>query len=232
MASVKYGSIVTDIKGKVGGHIFKGSNAGPVLQTKEQAVASSAKLTKADAGRVINTLPLTAFIAGQWRQLTDAQRASWVSGAVNFPAFNKFGVSYTSSGFQCFMTLNFQYYQLNGSILGECPVPLTVPALSDFGISWTPSTTIDLTFSTSIDADVKSRVEASQPLGAGRNPKSSNYKVIAEYDSSATSPTNMYSKYIALYGAVPANAFIWFKITNISKISGQKGVPVTIVMTT
>lgn len=230
MAQLKYGAIVTDIKGKIGGIVFQGGKQGPVA--KLDAIADSAKLTKADAGRVINTLPLTASIAGAWRQLSDIQRASWVTGAVNYPAYNKFGTAYTPSGFQVFMTLNFQIVAMAGSLLTECPVPVTVPDLIDYNIGWTPSTSINLVFAMTPPADCMLRIEATQPMSLGRAPKNSFYKVIDQLDNTITSPHNLFTKYVAVYGAVPANAVLYFRLMNVSTLTGQKGVPMIIIVTT
>lgn len=231
MATVQYGAIITGMKGKIGGTVFQGGSSGQTAKTID-GIRDSAKLTKADAGRVINTLPLTASIAGAWRDLTDAQRDSWATGAVNYPAYNRYGVSYTPTGYQVFMTLNFQVVASGGTLLTECPVPITVPDLTDFGITWVPSTAMNLTFSVAIPSDIIARVEATQPMSLGKRPKNSFYKVIAQYDDAATSPTNMLTAYQNVYGAVAPNAKLYFRITYYSLLTGQKGVPVVIEVTT
>lgn len=230
MASIKYSAFVTSIKGKIGGTIFQGGKAGDVVLI--DPIKESAKLTKADAGRVINTLPLTAQVAGLWRQLTDAQRASWTTGAVNFPAYNKFGLAYTPSGYQVFMTLNFQIKQLTGAILYECPVPITLAALPPFSIAQPDLTSLDVTWTGGIQTDCTVRVEATQPMPAGRNPKNSFYKVIAEWDDATTSPQDLFPAYANVYGSFPVAAVIWFRFMYVSNTTGQKGVPVVIKLVT
>lgn len=230
MAQLKYGPIITSIKGKIGGVVFQGGRG--AQQAKLDAIRDSAKLTKADAGRVINTLPITASVAGMWRNLTDEQRTSWNTGAVNYPAYNKFGEAYTPSGFQVFMTLNFQLVALSIGPSDLCPIPVTVPDLPDFGVAWVPSSTINVTFSIAIEADFSVRVEATQPMAVGRNPKNSNYKAIRLMDDTDTSPTNVYSDYVNVFGGVPAGARIYFRFTYYSNITGQKGVPLVIILNT
>lgn len=231
MATVKFGTIVTDIKGKVGGNVFQGSKSGTTLKTID-AIADSAKLTKADAGRVINTLPLTAQIAGLWRTLTDAQRASWATGAVNFPAYNRFGVAYTPSAYQVFMTLNFQVYQLTGAILYTCPIPMTVNDPPTFSIAQPDLTSLDVTWSGGIQTDCTIRVDATQPMAAGRSPKQSFYKCIAEWPDSTTSPEDLFPAYANVFGSFPAGAKIYFRFTSISNTTGQKSVPIVVELLT
>lgn len=231
MATLQMGAIVTGIKGKIGGTVFQGSSTGQSAKCID-AIRDSAKLTKADAGRVINTLPITAQIAGAWRTLTEAEQTSWITGAVNYPAFNRFGVAYTPSGYQVFMTLNFQIVSAGGTLLTECPVPVTVPDLSDFSFTYVPSTAINLLFSVALSADCVYRIEATQPMSFGRRPKNSFFKVIDQPDDSITSPYNVLTKYTNVYGAVPPNAVLYFRIQVVSTLTGQKGVAQVYSLTT
>lgn len=231
MAQVKYGALITELKGKVGGTVFQGGPGGPVCKNID-AIRDSAKLTKADAGRVINTLPLTAQVAGFWRTLTDAQRASWATGAVNFPAFNKFGVAYTPSAYQVFMTLNFQVYQLTGAILYSCPVPITVNDPPTFSIAQPDLTSLDVTWAGGIQTDCTIRVDATQPMAAGRKPKDSFFKCIAEWPDSTTSPEDLFPGYANVYGSFPIGAKIYFRFTSISNTTGQKSVPIIVELLT
>lgn len=232
MASVKYGVIVTEIKGKVGGTTFKGGLGAPCMQTTIDGVRDSAKLTKADAGRVINTLTLTAEIAGEWRKLTDAQRESWRTGAVNYPSYNKFGSAYTPSGYQVFMTLNFQVRIGAGAIISTCPVPISVPAITDFAIAQPDLTSLDLTWSIGLPSLYFTKIEATQPMAKGNQPKNSYFKAIKLLSDAATSPYDLFPDYANIYGSFPANAMIYFRFTYISATTGQKGVPFVIALLT
>lgn len=230
MATVKYGAFITSMKGKIGGTIFLGGANGDVV--KLDAIRDSAKLTKADAGRVINTLPLTAEVAGNWRDLTDAQRTSWTTGAVNYPAYNKFGVAYTPTGYQVFMRLNFQILQLTGAIATDCPVPITIDPQPTFAIAQPDLTSLDMTWSGSFQSDTYLQIEATQPMPKGRRPKNSFFKVIQQLADSATSPQDLFSRYAAVYGSFPAAAMIYFRFTVISSTTGQKGVPIVLELLT
>jgi hypothetical protein len=69
----------------------------------EFPLSTGLKLTKADAGRIFQ---ITGHNSKVWRELPAEAREAWNTNAVNFPFTNKFGDSYTGSGFQCFMSLN------------------------------------------------------------------------------------------------------------------------------
>lgn len=231
MASVKYGALITDIKGKIGGTVFQGSASGAVAKSGDWFDKSKA-LTKADAGRIIPTQLNTATVAGIWRSLTAVQKASWVTGAVNYPAYNRFGEAYTPSGYQVFMALNFQVYQLTGAVLYECPVPVTINPMPAFAIAQPDLTHLNLSWTGSIQTDCNIRVEATQPMAFGNQPKNSFFKAIQELPDSTTSPQNLFAAYSVVYGSFPINAAIYFRFTSISTTTGQKGIPVVIKLVT
>jgi hypothetical protein len=202
------------------------------MQATIDGVRDSAKLTKADAGRVINTLPITAGLAGAWRDLTNEQRDSWRTGAVNYPAYNKFGAAYTPSGYQVFMTLNFQIYIASGAYVSTCPVPETVPDMIDVAIAQPNLTTLTLSWSIGIASLYMIKIEATQPMAKGNQPKNSYFKAIKLLPDSATSPYALFNDYANVYGSFPANAMIYFRFTYISATTGQKGVPYVIALLT
>lgn len=231
MAHVQYGTIVTNLKGKVGGNVFQGGKSGNIAKIKA-ATTHESKLTKADAGRIINTPQVTAEIAGLWRLLTDAERASWDTNAVNFPAYNRFGEAYTPSGYQVFVTLNFQIKRLAGSLAYTCPMPVTINPMPVFSIAQPDLTSLDVTWAGGIQTDCNIRVEATQPMGAGRKPKNSFFKVIAQWDDATSSPEDLFPSYAAVFGSFPVGAKIYFRFTSYSIISGQRGVPVIVELLT
>lgn len=67
-------------------------------------------------------------LSTRWRNLDPAQKDSWTSGAVNFPFKNKFGETYTGSGYQVYQSLNTNLINSLGVILDVCPIPAEVSA--------------------------------------------------------------------------------------------------------
>lgn len=55
---------------------------------------------------------LTSTLSKAWSQLSSSQQAAWESAAPNFPFKNKYGQSYTASGYQVFQSINnkLMYY--------------------------------------------------------------------------------------------------------------------------
>jgi hypothetical protein len=99
MALVKYGTIVTEIKGKVGGQVFQRCgqslsmrNTGPRIYTQSQQKSLS--------------MNVMSQVSSQWRGLTTAQKTNWYNVASSYPTFDKFGNPIVLSGYQLFIMLN------------------------------------------------------------------------------------------------------------------------------
>lgn len=99
MVQVKYGAIITDMKGKIGGQTFKGNYTAPSCQNIVKPIQIFTNF---------NQLPKTnlAYIAGTWRALTNAQRIGFNDFAEEYPFYNCFGELYYGSGFQSYMSIN------------------------------------------------------------------------------------------------------------------------------
>ncbi len=99
MARVQYGSIVTEIKGKVQGQVFQGGNVGYVLRNKGYTPG----FTSNSRQTALNSMTSQTT---RWRNLSDANRAAWAAITASWPFINKFGASYSGSGFQVFTSYN------------------------------------------------------------------------------------------------------------------------------
>lgn len=70
MARVQTGSIVTDIRGKLGGTIFQGNRFGLVMKNKS-AIVNKVSLNQSRRRAALSS------ISSNWQKLSDAQRNSW-----------------------------------------------------------------------------------------------------------------------------------------------------------
>lgn len=181
MARVQYGSIVTELKGKISGQVFQGGNVGFVLRNKgyTPGISSSQRQT-ANRGMIAQT---TA-----WKLLTDEQRATWNSGAANWPFTDKFGNSYTGSGFQVFTAFNSNRVSLGLSVITSMPssaspnnpgaVAVTVDTDGDLIVEWENVS----------DADVYVAIWATAIVSTGRNTNHARYRRLGS--TSATGGTD------------------------------------------
>lgn len=99
MAGIKYSSLVTEIKGKLGNTVFQ--RMGKSFGVRSQSSSNYTNSIWAQQWR--NSFNLCV---NQWNILSSADKQLWVNMAPSWPATNRFGVSITLSGFQLFMQIN------------------------------------------------------------------------------------------------------------------------------
>jgi hypothetical protein len=221
MANVKYGSIVTDMKGKVGGQTFKGTKAGGVLQNNATPV-KGAKLTKADAGRAINPYVNMAAVSSSWRALSDSQRSDWNGAAPSFPFKNKFGVLYTASGYQLYVSCNLNSFILGGPQITVPPdptelVPCPTWTFGDMTAGGFSVLAVDAT-----DVAYKYAVYATPSYSKGRAFEIGRSKLIcimtaAQFEAEFTIETF----YKNIFGPAAAGQKIWVLIEPIRIVDGR-----------
>ncbi|MCC6181048.1 MAG: hypothetical protein IT237_04375 [Bacteroidia bacterium] len=119
MAQVKYGAIITEIKGKVGGTVFQGGRASPIMKNKSI-------IQYPRGGEVNKTRQTSQSNFGQvtkgWSKLTDGERASWSSLLGVWTFVNKFGETYDGSAYQIYTAANINRMLLELSPLTSAPV--------------------------------------------------------------------------------------------------------------
>lgn len=99
MASVKYGAMITELKGKVGGQAFQGGNVGYVLRNIHYTSRSAFPRRQ----RVNYWL---AQLAYTWRSLTSGNKAAWTAIAAAWTFTDRYGNTYEGSAFQIYMSYN------------------------------------------------------------------------------------------------------------------------------
>ncbi len=221
MAIMKLTAFNAGLRGKISGTIFQSSPFGQVAKSKGVS-NGGLKLTKADAGRVIPIKKNITNLATAWRSLSSADRATWVTGAVNFPAKNKFGDSYTPSGFQVYMSLNMNLLNVG---LTACPSPGVVGNAPAFTVTSSGSYfMINIpTFSTL--SGYTFTLYCTRSISLGAVSQKSMYKALYVFQSGDTFPFNLGSFFTDIFGTKPGTGNFWFKLTSVNNATGQVGLP-------
>jgi hypothetical protein len=108
MAVVKYGSIITQLKGKLDGHVFQ--RCGQSLSIRS---ISARKLTSSVAKSV--SKKKMGFVASSWRSISASQKAAWSAAAPTYPTLDKYGNRIVLTGFQLFVFINKRYSLISPS---------------------------------------------------------------------------------------------------------------------
>lgn len=201
MAVVQYGAIVTSLKGSVGGQVFQGGNGMPVLRNKGYRKGSNT------SSRNTSTNGLVA-ITTAWRSLSDSDRTSWIAAAASWPFTDRFGNTYYSNAYQC-------YVSYNRNLTGALQAPVSVPGVpaSAFNpgvINVAASADGHLTITSSNTSNVAQSliISASLQRGTGRNQNNVKTIVIAAVDMLGQNSWDVGSNYLSQFGQLTAGAVI------------------------
>src|SRR6056297_1294291 len=96
---MKFGALVTDGRGKIGGQVASKNRYGSYLRTK---VTPSNPQTASQ----LNVRSVLAALSSGWRDLTQAQRDGWNAAVLDFQKTNVFGDTITPTGKNLYTRLN------------------------------------------------------------------------------------------------------------------------------
>lgn len=219
MALIKWGALVTDGRGKIGGTVLTKGRSGAVMRNKVTPVnPKSAKQTEA-RNRLIT-------YSQAWRDLTEAQREAWNAAVVDFQGTNIFGDTVSPTGKNLFTKLNVNLDLVGVSQISDPPEAQTVPAMTSISLAMAEGAgTASLTFDpTPVPANTAFLVRMSAGKSAGRSFVSSELKLVDVLDAADTSPADVATAYTNVFGSVPAaGQKVFVEVVGINKVTGQRG---------
>lgn len=233
MATMKLTAFNGGMKGKIAGTIFQGGKMGqvvknaPILNISKggliDASAAGSKLTKADAGRGLQVRKYVTRIATKWRTLSVADRLTWNTGAISFPFKNKFGETYTPSGFQVFMSINIKLLKIGMDILNVIPANGGLHDSDDFTTAYS-TTGGDLSINfTPPPTGYILVLSATRQLSPGVIVHPSEFADIYQFDGSESTGFVFTDWYVNYFGSLPTHGCIWFRLTTYNNINAQIG---------
>lgn len=216
MAKCKFGMMMVDARGKLGGHVFTKARNGATIRTK---VTPTNPQTSFQA-LVRNRL---ASLSSGWSSLSESDRASWNSGTALFPKTNIFGDTYLPSGKNLYIGLNSNLLNAGSSPLPVCPAPIEFP---EFFVDSIALHTGVLGLAIDVEGGALDNFvvmyEATAPLSLGIGNFSGRFRqILASQDSPADGPT-LQTAYQDKFGSYAVGSQIAFRISLISAVSGQK----------
>lgn len=190
---IKFGAIVTDGRNKIGGHVASKNKGGNYLKTKS---------TPTNPQTAAQSAVRSAFgaLAQSWRGLTAAQRASWNSGASNFPYTDIFGDSKVLSGFGLFMQLNGNLNAVGATLLTTCPSPASVDSITSLTFENDGGSFSLASVPTAVPAGYAGVLLGTAGLSAGRAFAKSENRQIGVVAETVGLVTNYQDSYTAVFG--------------------------------
>lgn len=232
MALMKLTAFNGGIRGKINGTVFQYCPYGQVVKGGlTDVISAGAKLTKADAGRLMPMPRYLTTLSSAWKSLTDAQRLTWSAAASSFPFTNRWGDSYTPSGFLLYMRTNLNLLKISFPEVHTAPAPdVIVPAGPGVIVLDAMSGNFNLNSYTSSATHI-TLIWATGQISPGAVPKPSQFKFIYQCTNAEVFPFNLYSFYVDALGPYPTHGNVWFKLTNVNVNTGQSGNPYFIQVT-
>jgi len=219
---MKWGALVVDGRGKIGGHVASKNRGGAYLRQKVTPTNPQTSYQAAVRNRL-------SGIATGWRGLTAAQRAAWNAAVLAFSKTDVFGDLKTPTGSALYQRLNNNLVTCGQSQISDPPIPQDVFAFTSFSaavVTGTPA--VNLTFTDAIPAGTYVKLFATAPVSPGISFVKSEYRLIDILTNADTSVHDAIAEYVAKFGSVGSTGQkLFFKIVPVNGTSGQEGVPLS-----
>jgi len=198
VATIKYGAVVTELRGSIGGMTFQTSNRQLTLRTKNKCKTQfQSGGNKQEKTALKNHL---AYVASFWRTLSPAEQANYAAAAPSFPFYDKYGVAYTPSAFQLFCWQNLNWLNVGQTAKGVAPVPVTLPDFS--GLTFTVDTTTNykLNWTNKVVGNWKLSLFTGRGFSSGKASFNSSMKQVATPNVTGLNSLNDFAGYSAIFG--------------------------------
>lgn len=217
MAKIKFGMMMTDARGKLGGQVFSKNRGGAYIRTK--VTPSNPRTLDQQSNRA-----LLGSLSQGWSGLTDDQRATWNAAVPNWARTNIFGDSHNPSGKNLYVQLNKNILAAGGDLLDLAPekIEMAILGLTSVTIDIS-STSCTLAYDGTITGFAV-QVSATPQLTQGTSNAKNKFRAIYTVAGGSISPTALYSAYVAKFGTPTAGANIQFAVKLIAD-NGQVSVP-------
>lgn len=213
---MKFGALVVDGRGKIGGHVASKNRAGAYLRTKVTPVNPQTSAQTLVRSRL-------AGLSSGWRALTQEQRNSWNGAVENFSKTDIFGDVKNPSGVNLYQRLNNELLSIGVAPIDVAPLPEEVPTvvLQESSVLVGALGTITLLLSGAVPEGVSAKIFATPGMSPGINFVKSEFRQIGVEAAAATSPLDVTEDYEAKFGPAVAGLKYFFKIVFVNTTTGQ-----------
>lgn len=209
MAKIKFGMMMTDASGKLGGQVFSKNRGGSYVRTK---TTPSNPQTSAQ----MNIRGIFAGISSAWSTLGEANRLSFNNLVSSYASTDIFGDLRNPSGKALFQRLN-QNLSISGqATITDCVPPIEVPFANVVSAEVNVGATTITLETAGNTSGSKLVVWATPVLSAGTSFVKNQLRQIGVFDGDVAAAENIASAYASKFGAVPTagNVTIGVRVIN------------------
>ena len=212
---IKFGALMVDARGKIGGHVASKNRGGSYMRTKVTPVNPQ---SSAQTG-VRNKF---TTIAQAWRALTAAQRASFNGAVANFAKTDIFGDLRNPSGSNLHQRLNLNLGSVGATFITTAPAMAASPAGFQFTPTATAATpTVSIAWTSgAVPAGVAVVIDATPCLSPGKTFVKNRFRQTAILPAADVTPTAILTEYAAKFGNPIAGQRIFFRGHVVSTTTG------------
>ena len=218
---MKFGAIVTDGRGKIGGQVASKNRSGAYLRTKVTPVNRQTASQTVIRNRM-------SGLAQSWRSLTEAQRTAWNASVSDFAKTNIFGDLVNPTGFNLYCKLNNNLIRIGESEILLPPAPAAITDIVIGALSLDASDgSVSLAYTAGADDGSEIEVWATPPQSAGKCFVKAEYRLVSQFTANTASPLDMAAAYIAKFGDITGSEGmkVFVKTVAVNTTTGQAGVP-------
>lgn len=218
MAKIKFGMMMTDARGKLGGQVFSKNRSGAYVRTKVTPVnprTAAQQLSRSILG----------LLSASWSGLTEVQRRSWNAAVDDWQKTDIFGDLRKPTGKNLFTGLN---KELKQSGQPQVLLPPDKVVLPEFDISAANFEVTTPEFEVDLNADLtgfRVQISATPPMSQGTTFIDDKLRVVGYVAGTSGSLFDITNLYIAKFGTPEAGANVWVQAKAIAS-NGQASVPV------
>lgn len=218
---IKFGSIVVNGRGKLGGHVYSKNRGGSYIRTLQ--TPSNPQTSFQQEGRGVFTQ-----LTQDWSALTEKERKAWNDAVVDFPRTDIFGDTRQLSGKGLYISINRELLLINKAKVNNPPqkTTLSVPSELDVAIDLSGSTmTVTGQFGSGTAITDNMVLKATPKITAG----TSNFKnklVTLAVGLNIDDPAALFTAYQDRFGDIVDGDTIGFSIYEIND-SGVRSPQVT-----
>jgi hypothetical protein len=216
---VKFGSIIVDGRGKLGGHVYSKNRSGAYVRTKVTPDNPQTSYQTEARSKL-------AQFSSSWKGLTQTQRDAWDGAVEDYAKTNIFGDLIKPTGKNLYTALNMNLANVNEPSIAVPPLPDAVFNAENLAFDDLDSTDISIEFDG--DTGMKYQVDATPPLSPGVNFFKEKYKRIDVITGAAQVSESIKTAYVARFGNPPAGTKIAVRVTAVNTTTGQRGTGVVI----
>jgi hypothetical protein len=223
MAKIKFGMMMTDARGKLGGQVFSKNRGGAYIRTK--VTPSNPRTADQQANRA-----LLGSLSQSWSGLTEAERASWNGAVSNWAKTNIFGDSHNPTGKNLFVQLNKNLSAAGFATILVAPEKVEMAIL---GLTSVEFNLTDDTLSLNNTGDTTGftiTLSATPSLTQGTSNAKNKFRNFYTAPSGDYDELDAYAAYAAKFGAPVIGANIQVSVKLVAE-NGQLSVPESVKAT-